>query len=60
MTDVANRRIAKTELLHVNAGHDFGALREPAMLAHVVACTAKFLLDSKDEMPSEQTETNSE
>lgn len=43
--DAAQARQAETELLHVNAGHDFGALREPPLLAHVVACTAKFLLD---------------
>jgi len=43
--EIANRRSAQTVLLHVNAGHDFGALRNPPLLAHVVSCTAKFLLD---------------
>ena len=42
--DTASRRTSSTELLHVNGGHDFGALREPPLLAHVVACTAKFLI----------------
>ena len=42
--ETASKRSGKTELLHVNGGHDFGALREPQLLAHVVACTAKFLI----------------
>ena len=43
----SNQRSGQTVLLHEDtAGHDFGALRKPLLLEHVVACTAKFLLDT--------------
>lgn len=58
--DVASGRVAETDLLHVNSGHDFGALHEPQMLAHVVACTAKFLLGGQGLMSSDRPEHTSE
>lgn len=42
---LADARAGETQILDVNAGHDFGALREPPLLAHVVGCTARFLLE---------------
>lgn len=42
--EAARRRSAETVLLHLDAGHDFGALREPRLLAHVIGCTAQFML----------------
>ncbi|MEM9781631.1 MAG: alpha/beta fold hydrolase [Pseudomonadota bacterium] len=41
-------RSAETRILDLDAGHDLGALREPALLDSVIACTAGFLLGDKD------------
>lgn len=37
-------RTAATTILDLEAGHDLGAIREPALLDAVIACTAGFLL----------------
>lgn len=41
---VARRRSGETILLHLDAGHDFGALGAPELLSYVTACTASFIL----------------
>ncbi|MEM8792137.1 MAG: alpha/beta fold hydrolase [Pseudomonadota bacterium] len=41
---IASGRAGETTILDLNAGHDLGALREPALLDQVIACTAGFLL----------------
>jgi uncharacterized protein len=40
------RRTATTDILELDAGHDLGAIHEPALLDNVIACTADFLLNS--------------
>ncbi|SEB04501.1 alpha/beta hydrolase family protein [Rubrimonas cliftonensis] len=40
------KRKAETVIFDVDAGHDLGAVHEPALLDDVIACTAGFLLDS--------------
>jgi len=41
---IADARSSETIVLDLNAGHDLGALRDPPLLDHVIACTADFLL----------------
>lgn len=41
---LADARSGDTTVLNLNAGHDLGALRDPPLLEHVIACTADFLL----------------
>ena len=41
---IADARPAQTTILDLDAGHDLGALQEPALLEQVIACTAGFLL----------------
>lgn len=41
------RRTAETVILDLDAGHDLGASHDPALLDHVIACTAGFLLDDE-------------
>ncbi|MGF1551284.1 MAG: alpha/beta hydrolase family protein [Paracoccaceae bacterium] len=41
---MAAARAAKTLVLDLDAGHDLGATREPALLDEVIRCTAGFLL----------------
>lgn len=41
---IADARSGDTILLNLDAGHDLGALRDPPLLDHVIACTAGFLL----------------
>lgn len=43
-TQIKTDRTAETTLLDLDAGHDLGALREPALLDDVIACTAGFLI----------------
>ncbi|MEM8876654.1 MAG: alpha/beta fold hydrolase [Pseudomonadota bacterium] len=41
-------RAAETIILDLDAGHDLGAINEPALLDDVIACTADFLLSKPD------------
>ncbi|MEM9009972.1 MAG: alpha/beta fold hydrolase [Pseudomonadota bacterium] len=41
-------RSAETLILDLDAGHDLGALRAPALLDQVIACTAGFLLSDAE------------
>jgi len=41
---LAAGRAAQTQVLHLDAGHDLGAVADAAQLDAVIACTAAFLL----------------
>ena len=43
-TQIKAGREAETSILNLDAGHDLGAIKEPALLDRVIACTAGFLL----------------
>lgn len=43
-TRISTGRSAETTILDLDAGHDLGAINEPALLDKVIACTAGFLL----------------
>ena len=40
---LAEGRTAETQILDLDAGHDLGAIHDPALLDQVIACTASFL-----------------
>ncbi|MEM9224337.1 MAG: alpha/beta fold hydrolase [Pseudomonadota bacterium] len=42
----AQARAGETIILDLDAGHDLGAIKNPALLDEVIRCTAKFILES--------------